>query len=117
MFETIVWWLVVGFFVVTAAGFASYFLVRWAFIRIATRMSRLIERQVGAATAQAFARLGKYGAAAGIGLVEADRRVGRHIDRLARLMDSAIRLPVLGPVGFDAVLGLVPVVGDVVGAA
>ena len=32
-------------------------------------------------------------------------------------MDSAIRLPILGPIGLDAVIGLVPVVGDLVGTA
>ena len=28
-------------------------------------------------------------------------------------MDGAVRLPVIGPVGLDAVLGLFPVAGDV----
>lgn len=36
------------------------------------------------------------------------------LDRLARLMDEAVRLPVVGGVGLDAALGLVPVAGDVV---
>ena len=32
-------------------------------------------------------------------------------------MDSAITLPVIGPVGLDAAMGLVPVVGDVAAGA
>jgi hypothetical protein len=32
-------------------------------------------------------------------------------------MDSAVRIPVLGPIGLDAVIGLVPLVGDLVTGA
>ena len=32
-------------------------------------------------------------------------------------MDSAVTLPVIGPVGLDALLSLVPVVGDLAGPA
>jgi hypothetical protein len=117
MLETLLWWLVVAFVLISAAGIAAFFIIRWAFLRIATRMSLAIERRVGAAAAGALTRLGSYAKSAGIDLSEADRRVGRHIDRLAKLMDSAVTLPLLGPVGLDAVLGLVPVVGDVVGSA
>jgi hypothetical protein len=40
-----------------------------------------------------------------------------HIDRLARLMDSAVTLPIIGRVGLDAVLDLIPVFGNFAGAA
>src|SRR3982750_92465 len=45
------------------------------------------------------------------------RRARERLIALARLMDSAVTLP-LGPggVGLDALLGLVPVAGDVVSA-
>ncbi len=108
MLETLVWWLIVAFVVISAAGIAAFFVVRWAFLRVATRMSLAIERRVGAVAAGALTRLGSYAKSAGIDLSEADRRFGRHIDGLARLMDSAVTLPLLGPVGLDAVLGLVP---------
>ncbi len=39
------------------------------------------------------------------------------IERIALLMDGAVRLPVIGPVGLDAVLGLFPVAGDFVSGA
>lgn len=42
----------------------------------------------------------------------------RRLARIARLMDSSIRIPVIGKrIGWDAVIGLVPGVGDVAGAA
>lgn len=42
----------------------------------------------------------------------------RRVDKLARLLDTAVVLPgVKRGIGLDAVLGLVPVVGDVAGAA
>ena len=117
MLETLLWWLSVAFVVISVGGIAAFFVVRWAFLRVATRMSLVIERRVGAAAAGALTRLGSYAKSAGIDLAEADRRVGRHVDRLARLMDSAVTLPLIGPVGLDAVLGLVPVVGDIAGSA
>jgi hypothetical protein len=117
MLETLFWWLSVAFVVLSVVGIAAFFVVRWAFLGIATRMSLVIERRVGAVAAGALTRLSAYANSAGIDLTEANRRVGRHIDRLAKLMDSAVKLPLLGPVGLDAVLGLVPVVGDVVGSA
>jgi hypothetical protein len=47
------------------------------------------------------------------------KRIARErLVALARLMDSAVEVPVLGTkVGIDALLGLAPVVGDVVSAA
>jgi hypothetical protein len=45
-----------------------------------------------------------------------ERRLDR-IDRFAAALDSAVRLPVVGRVGLDPVLGLVPVGGDLLAAA
>lgn len=47
----------------------------------------------------------------------ARRELLASVERTARLMDSAVRVPVLGPAGLDALLGLVPVAGDLVSAA
>lgn len=42
----------------------------------------------------------------------------RRLARIARIMDSSIRVPVIGKrIGWDAVLGLIPGVGDLAGAA
>lgn len=44
--------------------------------------------------------------------------VRRRLARIAKLMDSSIRVPVIGKrIGWDAVIGLIPGIGDVVGAA
>jgi hypothetical protein len=116
MLETLLWWLLAAFVLVVGFGFAGFFVARWAFLRVADRMSRAIERQVGAVGARTLTRLASYARASGLDLEEAERLVGRHIDRFARLMDSAVRIPLVGPVGIDALIGLVPVVGDVVAA-
>jgi hypothetical protein len=117
MLELLLWWLLVAFVVVVALGIVGYFVARWLFVRTAERMALEVDRRVGAAAAHAFTRLANYAEATGIPLDEAQRFFGAHIDRLAKLMDSAITVPVVGKIGLDAVLGLVPVVGDLAGTA
>jgi len=117
MFETLLWWLLAAFVFVLVVGVAGYVVARWLFIRTAERMAREVDRRVGGAAARTFTHLANYAQATGIPLDEANRFFGAHIDRLARLMDSAITLPILGKVGLDAVIGLVPVVGDLAGTA
>lgn len=117
MLETLLWWLLAAFVVVVAVSIVGYLVSRWLFVRAAERMAREVDRRVGAAAARTFTHLANYAEASGIPLDEAKRFFGAHVDRLARLMDSAITLPILGPVGLDAVLGLVPVVGDLAGTA
>lgn len=117
MFEVLLWWLLAAFVFVVAASVVLYIVARWVFIRTAERMAREVDRRVGAAAAHAFTRLAAYAKATGIPLDEAHRFFGLHIDRLAKIMDSAIRLPILGPIGLDAIIGLVPVVGDLAGTA
>lgn len=117
MLETLLWWLLAAFVFVVAVSVVGYLVMRWLFIRTAERMAREVDRRVGAAAARTFTHLANYAAATGIPLDEANRLFGAHVDRLARLMDSAITLPIIGKVGLDAVLGLVPVVGDLAGTA
>lgn len=117
MLETILWWLLAAFAFVTVLGVVVYIVTRWLFIRTAERMAKEVDRRVGGVAAHAFTRLANYAHATGIPLDEANRFFGIHIDRLAEVMDSAIRVPILGKVGVDAVLGLVPVVGDLAGTA
>lgn len=117
MLETLLWWLLAAFVLVVAVSIVGYVVARWLFIRTAERMAREVDRRVGAAAARTFTHLANYAEATGIPLDEANRFFGAHIDRLARLMDSAITLPLLGKVGLDAALSLVPVVGDLVGTA
>jgi Domain of unknown function (DUF4112) len=59
----------------------------------------------------------RYTAAEGVDEARARQELWQSIDRVARLMDSAVRLPIIGAVGLDALLGLVPFVGDATSAA
>ena len=46
-----------------------------------------------------------------------DERLRRRLVRIARSMDSSIRIPIIGKrIGWDAVIGLIPGVGDAAGA-
>ncbi len=117
MLETLLWWLLAAFVFVVAVGVIGYIVARWLFIRTAERMAREVDRRVGAAAARTFTHLANYAQATGIPLDEANRFFGAHVGRLARLMDSAITLPIIGKIGLDAVFGLVPVVGDLAGTA
>jgi len=115
--EDLLLWLTLAFVAAAVLATIGFFVVRWAFIRTAERMSHTIDRSVGGAAGRALTRLGLYARATGIDFEEADRRFGLHVGRLARLMDSAVTLPVVGPIGLDALLGLIPGLGDLIGGA
>ena len=117
MLESLLAFLAIAFVVALVAGVAGYVALRWIFIGTAERMAAVVDRRIGAVTASAFTRLARFAQARGIGVDEAQRIFGVEIDRLAKIMDSAITLPILGRVGLDAVLDLVPVVGNFAGAA
>jgi len=117
MLEAILLWLAAAFVVVLVVGVVGYFALRWAFMRAAERAVAIVDRRVGGVAAHAFSGIARFAQARGIGVDEAQKIFGIQIDRLARLMDSAIKLPILGRVGLDAVLDLVPVVGNFAGAA
>jgi hypothetical protein len=117
MFETLLIWLTAAFVVVAVLSVVGIFVARWVFLRIADRVARTLDRRVGGAAARGLTRLSVYAHAHGIDVAEADRRFGQYIDGFARLMDSAVRLPLIGPVGLDAVISLFPVVGDLVAGA
>jgi hypothetical protein len=77
-------------------------------------------RRTGAAAQSAaahFTNFGVYAAAEGISEDAARREFADSIERIARIMDTAVKVPILGPIGLDAVLGLFPVAGDATSAA
>ena len=117
MLEVFLWWLLVGFVVAIVLGISLYFVVRWVFMGTAERMARIVDRSVGGAAAHALTRLARFAQAKGIALDDATDLFGANIDRLAKLMDSAIKLPIVGRIGLDAVLDLIPVFGNFAGAA
>jgi hypothetical protein len=129
--------VLIGAIVIVAIGaVAGYFILRRLFERASHRVADDIGRvladlsvraaatPVGKRTTTAaraasgrYTNLGAYAAAQGISEQEARRQFSASIERTARIMDSAVKLPVIGPVGLDAVLGLLPVAGDTVAAA
>lgn len=114
-----------------------YFIVRALFMRATDRAARHLEslliraaRSARAATAGRVATMAarrvaeqmpsgfaRYAEAAGSDEQGARQEFQQTIERVARLMDSFVKLPILGPVGLDAVLGLFPFVGDATSAA
>ena len=117
MLEALLFWLIVGFIIAIVLGVALYFVLRWLFMSAAERMARLIDRTVGGAAAHTLTRLARFAQANGIAIDDANRLFGIHIDRLAKIMDSAIKLPIVGRIGLDAVLDVIPVFGNFAGAA
>jgi hypothetical protein len=125
--------------IVGAAAVAGYFVLRRWFERTSRRVAddlgrvladlsaRTVAGQTprraaaaaprGPSTApRGYTHLGAYAAAKGIPEAQARQEFADSIERLARLTDAAVRVPVIGPVGLDAVLGLFPVAGDVASA-
>jgi hypothetical protein len=119
-----------------AIGVAAYFVLRRVFERMSNRVADHIGDLVGDYAARAartpagqhgysraraavgrVTRLNAYAASQGLTEDQARREFAESIERTARLMDAAVKLPVIGGVGLDAVLGLVPVAGDVLSAA
>lgn len=117
MLETLLLWLAAAFVIALIVGVFGYFALRWVFMKGAEKMAAVIDRRVGGVAAQAFTGIARFAAARGIGIDEARSVFGLQIDRLAKIMDSAITLPIIGRVGLDAVLDLVPVFGNFAGAA
>jgi hypothetical protein len=126
----------VALVVVAVVAVAGYIILRRAFERAsheaADQMGKILAeltdravaspfgRRTGAAARNAagrFTNLGAYASARGISEDAARREFADSIERVARLMDTAVRIPIIGPVGFDAVLGLLPVAGDATSAA
>ena len=122
--------------VLAGVAVAGYFVLRRIFERVADRVAdnigdvlaqaggRAVATPAGRRTEAAarsaagrFTRLDAYAAAEGMSSEQARREFAESIERTARLMDSAVNVPIIGPVGLDAVLGLFPVVGDAAAAA
>jgi hypothetical protein len=126
--------LVVALIVVAGAGLAAYFVLRRLFERSAHRVADEIGRVLADVSGRAaaarpgrrasgapasggrFTNLGAYAAAHGMSEDAARQEFADSIERLARLMDGAVKIPIIGPVGLDALLGLFPVAGDATSA-
>lgn len=138
--DYILWFLIAGLLLFVAIVIVAFVTVRFVFVRMAERISAEIAVQVERAAtyaaggisrgvasqprvaqaAQASAAVGRkirdYAAASGLDADEARAAFFERLDRTARLMDRAIPLPLVGGIGLDALLGLIPYVGDAVSA-
>ena len=132
MSESLLLYLLGGLLLFVAVVAIAYLVVRFAFIRIAERVSAQMAVHIESAVTRAvtqphIARAGKASAAAGrkiqdlaaargINVDQAKAVLLARLERTARLMDSEVRLPVVGGIGLDPLLGLIPYAGDVVSA-
>ena len=108
--ETLVW--IVAWAVLI--GLVAFIFLRWLAVRIAARVAAEAEARVAAALAHGIRRRG--GPKTPVVTDEIlQRRYLAQIDRAAKVMDGLIPMPVIGGIGLDAVIGLVPVLGDTVG--
>lgn len=98
----------------------AWLLLKWIAVRIARRVADLAERHIGATVQRGLERTSSSSPGlwqTGVADDTLRARYLRQINGMARLMDRAIPLPIVGGIGLDAVLGLVPVAGDVAGFA
>jgi hypothetical protein len=127
--------VLIGLAGLAALGIAGYFVLRRMFERIADRVADQMGATLADVSGRAAAtRMGQrttaaartavsrwtnwdaYARAKGQSPDAARREFADSIERLARIMDAAVRLPVVGGVGLDSLLGLFPVAGDAVSA-
>jgi len=100
-------WIVAGALVL---GLVAFIVLKWIAVRIATRVAAEAERRMAAALAHGMRRTGGPKTA----IVEDEalqRQYLAQIDRIAKVMDGLVPMPVIGGIGLDAVVGLVPVLG------
>jgi hypothetical protein len=71
-----------------------------------------IERRLKETFRGAGAKIVALAEARGINILEAKAIFFAKTNRLANVLDSAVKLPLIGGIGLDAVLGLFPVIGE-----
>jgi hypothetical protein len=98
--------------VVGAIAVVAYFVLRAVLTRAADRVADQLARGM----LRAGNRVSSV-RRAGPDAPVIDPREFARLERLSKLLDNAIKLPVVGGVGLDALLGLVPVAGDLTSGA
>jgi Domain of unknown function (DUF4112) len=100
------------FAVVAAIAVVGYFVLRFVLTRAADRVAGQLARGMLKAGNRVPA-IRRGGPDAPV----IDPRDLARLERLSKLLDNAVKLPFVGGIGLDALLGLVPVAGDVTSAA
>ena len=95
--------------IVGAIALVAYFVLRAVLTRAADRVADQLARGIQRAGYRTSAGRPPLPAAG-------DPRELARLDRLSRLLDSSLRLPIVGGIGLDALLGLIPVAGDITSA-
>lgn len=98
-----------------ALGLAAWLALKWIAVRVARRVAAVAESRITSTLERGLTKAGVR-----IDGVTDQARRDRYlaqIDKLAWIMDRAIPLPIVGGVGLDAVLGLVPGAGDAISFA
>jgi hypothetical protein len=86
--------------VAVALAVAIFFAARWGLTRASNRLAAHLTAFAASRASQGTTRAAWLA----------------RLDRLAYLMDDAVKVPIIGGVGLDALLGLVPVAGDAASA-
>jgi hypothetical protein len=97
------------------AALIAWLALKWIAVKIARRVGELAEKHIATTVERGLSRTGVR--IPGVSDAARRERYLSQIDQLARVMDRIIPLPIVGGVGLDALLGLVPVVGDVISFA
>ena len=108
--ELVLWILAIA----GVLAIVAFFVLRWVAFHLARRLAVSLEGRLAATLTPGMSRAHSRSTRPAANLSDAE--VARHLadlDRLAWLMDRVIPLPIIGGVGLDALLGLVPVAGDV----
>ncbi len=97
MLDALVTFLLAGFALFAIIVLVAFVVVRLVFLHVARRIR-------------------DRGAARGLDAGAARAVLLQRLDRTARVMDTAIPLPLVGGIGVDSLIGFVPYVGDAVSA-
>jgi hypothetical protein len=106
----VAWAVVIGL----AVALIGWLILKWVAVRIARRVADVAERRIATTLQRGMKRTGVRVNAGGVSDEARRTRYLAQIDRMAWLMDRVIPLPVVGGVGLDSVLGLIPGVGDAI---
>ena len=111
--ETLLWIAAIS----VVLALAAWLTLRWLANRVSQRLAAIAEARLSRTLAAGASKTGFRGRVPSDVDAATRARYLEQIDRLAWLMDRVIPLPIVGGVGLDAVLGLAPVVGDLISLA